>query len=154
MTLENGAGKQELLSRFWLEAWPKALAIWSRYTRLHDAILCINRVDAAREGLSGSFAMIRLLDQSVVVDLEAVSELQLEDYAVEILAHEIGHHVLAPGTITDQFRLLARIRRALPTLERHAAMVANLYTDLIINDRLQRQSDLRLADIYRRLSRA
>lgn len=135
----------------WRAAWPQALAAWSRYTRLHDARLCESRVDAAREGLTGSFAMIRLLDQSVVVDLEATQRLGLDDYALEILAHEIGHHVLAPATATDQFRLLARIRRALPTIERHAPMVANLYTDLLINDRLQRQAGLRMADIYTRL---
>lgn len=137
----------------WQAAWPKALAAWSKYTRLHDARLCASTVEAAREGLQGSFAMIRLVDQSVVVDLESVCALGLQDYAVEILAHEIGHHVFAPGNVTDQFRLLARIRRGLPTLEQHAPMVANLYADLIINDRLQRQSDFRLADIYRRLAR-
>lgn len=132
----------------WRSAWPAALATWSKYTRLHDARLCTSRVEAAREGLTGSFAMIRLRDQSVVVDLETTRQLGLDDYAVEILAHEIGHHVLAPATTTDHLRLLARIRRALPTLERHAAMVANLYTDLFINDRLQRQAGLRMAAIY------
>lgn len=137
----------------WSEAWPQALEIWSKYTRLRDARLCASRIEAASEGLDGSFAMIKLNDQSVIVDLESVTELGLEDYAVEILAHEIGHHVLAPGNVTDQFRLLARIRRGLPTLEGRAPMVANLYTDLIINDRLQRQSGLRLADIYRRLAK-
>jgi hypothetical protein len=137
----------------WRAAWPPALAVWSKFTRLRDARLCSHKVEAAREGLSGSFAMIRLLDQSVVIDLETVAALGLEDYALEILAHEIGHHVLAPGSASDQFRLLARIRKALPTLERHAAMVANLYTDLYINDRLQRQAGLRMADIYRLLAR-
>lgn len=138
----------------WRSAWPQALALWSKYTRIRDARLCASRVEAASEGLDGSFAMIRLLDQSVVVDLETVHALGLDDYAVEILAHEIGHHVLAPGNATDQFRLLARMRRALPTLEQHSAMVANLYTDLHINDRLQRQEGLRMADIYRVLARA
>jgi hypothetical protein len=135
----------------WRTAWPQALSAWSKYTRLHDPRLCLTHVEAAHEGLSGSFAMIRLLDQSVVVDLESTRKLGLDDYAIEILAHEIGHHVLAPATATDQFRLLARIRRALPTLEHHAAMVANLYTDLYINDRLQRQAELRMSEVYKRL---
>ena len=135
----------------WRAAWPGALAVWSKFTRLRDPSLCASRVEASKEGLSGSFAMIRLLDQSVVVDLPLVTELGLDDYALEILAHEIGHHILAPGSAGDQFRLLARMRRALPTLEQHAPMVANLYTDLFINDRLQRQANLRMADIYRKL---
>lgn len=135
----------------WRAAWPQALEAWSKFTRLRDARLCASTLEAAREGLGGSFAMIRLVDQSVVVDMQSVRELGLGEYAVEILAHEIGHHVLAPGSATDQFRLLARLRRALPTLERHTAMVANLYTDLYINDRLQRQASLRMDGIYRGL---
>lgn len=114
--------------------------------------MCTSRVDAAAEGLTGSFAMIRLVDQRVVIDLQEVTRLGLDDYALEILAHEIGHHVLAPATAIDHARLLARIRRALPTLEAQAPMVANLYTDLLINDRLQRQCGLRMDAIYRRLA--
>jgi hypothetical protein len=146
--------KPAALIERWQAAWPPALAAWSRYTRLHDPRLCTSSVAAAKQGLHGSFAMIRLTDQSVVIDLAAIAALGLEDYGLEILAHEIGHHVLAPANVTDQFRLLARIRAGLPTLERHAPMVANLYADLIINDRLQRQADLRLADIFRRLAQA
>ncbi|WP_298407796.1 VWA domain-containing protein [Janthinobacterium sp.] len=135
----------------WRAAWPEALAVWSKFTRLRAPSLCASRIEASEQGLSGSFAMIRLLDQSVVVDLPLVTALGLDDYALEVLAHEIGHHILAPGSASDQFRLLARMRRALPTLEQHAPMVANLYTDLFINDRLQRQANLRMADIYRKL---
>lgn len=136
----------------WREAWPQALATWSRFTRLQDPMLCHSRMQAAAEGLTGSFAAIRLADQRIVIDMEEVQRLQLQPYALEILAHEIGHHVLAPATASDHARLLARIRRALPTLEAHAPMVANLYTDLLINDRLQRQSGLRMDAIYRRLA--
>lgn len=149
--MSTSAENSALMAR-WQAAWPLALETWSKYTRLHDARLCNTTVEARQEGLRGSFAMIRLNDQRVVIDLESIMKLGLADYAVEILAHEIGHHVLAPGSVTDQFRLLARIRRGLPTLENHASMVANLYTDLMINDRLQRQSALRLADIYRCLA--
>jgi hypothetical protein len=151
MSATTGPLTDEQVIERWRTAWPKALAAWSRYTRLRDPRLCESTVEAAREGLGQSFAMIRLADQRVVIDLEAVRALNLSGYAVEILAHEIGHHVLAPATATDHFRLLARIRRALPTLERHAPMVANLYTDLLINDRLQRQGGLRMAEIYKRL---
>ncbi len=136
----------------WRAAWPDALATWSRFTRLRDPLLCETTVAAAKEGLAGAFAMIRLIDKSVVIDLEAIGRLDLDDHATPILAHEIGHHVLAPATATDSFRLIARLRRALPTLERHAPMVANLYTDLLINDRLQRQAGLDIAGIYARMN--
>jgi hypothetical protein len=136
----------------WQAAWPKALAIWSKFTRLHDPLYCQTRVAAAKEGLTGSFAMIRFADQSVVIDLETIRAQGLEDYGLEILAHEIGHHVLAPGNMTDQLRLLARIRRGLPTLEKHAPLIANLYTDLLINDRLQRHGELRMVDVFQKLT--
>lgn len=149
----DSAQSASLLER-WQAAWPQALAVWSPFTRLSDPNLCQSSVTAAKEGLTGSFAMIRLADQSVVVDLESVCKLKLDDFAVEVLAHEIGHHVLAPANASDHYRLLARIRQGLPTLEQQAAMVANLYTDLLINDRLQRHCGLRMHAIYQRLTDA
>ncbi|MDT8757743.1 hypothetical protein MZO42_03455 [Sphingomonas psychrotolerans] len=136
----------------WQAAWPEALAAWSRFTRLHDPRLCESTVGAAKEGLQGAFAMIRLVDKSVVIDLEAIGRLDLDDHAAVILAHEIGHHVLAPASATESFRLIARLRPALPTFERHAPMIANLYTDLLINDRLQRQAGLDIAGVYDRMT--
>jgi len=135
----------------WLAAWPRALLCWSRHTRLREPLLCLDDEEAGAEGLQGSFAMIRLRDQAIIVNLAGVASRNLGEFAVEVLAHEIGHHVLAPATLTDHLRMLARMRRALPTLEVHAPMLANLYTDLLINDRLQRGADLRLADVYKAL---
>jgi hypothetical protein len=137
----------------WEKAWPQALAAWSRYIQLSPPLLCESRNAARAEHLTGSFAMIRLQDQVIVVDLPHAEQCDIADYAVEILAHEIGHHVLAPATLTDHARCLARMRRALPTLEDQAPMVANLYTDLLINDRLQRSAGLRMHEIYQRLGK-
>src|SRR6185436_17115547 len=114
--------------------------------------LCLSDEEAAGEGLGVSFAMIRLVDQAIVVSLPAVARSALDAYPLEVLAHEIGHHVLAPATLTDHARMIARMRWALPTAERLAPTVANLYTDLLINDRLQRSAGLRLADVYRTLA--
>jgi hypothetical protein len=138
----------ELLRRVWEDAWPTALAVWSKFTRLRAPRFCLTHDAAGKEGLSGAFAMIRLEDQSIVVSLPAVIESGVDQFAVEVLAHEIGHHVLAPATVSEHARMIARMRWALPTVERHAPMVANLYTDLLINDRLQRSAALRLAEIY------
>jgi hypothetical protein len=123
--------------------------VWSKFTRLRPPNLCLTEKAARQEGLTGSLAMIRLRDQSVVVSLPEVAACQVEGFPVEVLAHEIGHHVLAPATLTDHARMIARMRWALPTVEKHAPMVANLYTDLLINDRLQRSVGLRIADVYR-----
>lgn len=153
MTTSVPNESREALHARWLAAWPDALAAWSRFTRLRPPTLCLTSAEAQREGLDGSFAMIRLADQAVIVDLEQVAEQGVAPYAVEVLAHEIGHHVLAPSTLTDHARTLARMRRALPTVERHAPMVANLYTDLLINDRLQRSAGLHLSAVYQALAR-
>jgi hypothetical protein len=142
---------KELRER-WIAAWPRALEAWSKFTRLRLPALCLTEREAADQGLTSSFAMIRLQDQSVVVSLPEVRACRVESYPVEVLAHEIGHHVLAPATLTDHGRMIARMRWALPTVERHAPMVANLYSDLLINDRLQRSAGLRMAEIYRAIS--
>lgn len=97
--------------------------------------------------------MIRLHDQAVCVSLRLVEALGVERFALEILAHEIGHHVYAPGDLLDHGRMMVRVRRGLPTLEAHAPMVANLYLDLLINDRLHRQHGLNLAGVYQALDR-
>lgn len=135
-----------------MAAWPDALAAWSRFTRIRPPNLCLTAAGAKNEGLRGSFAMIRLVDQAVVVSLPEVVACGVEEFALEVLAHEIGHHVLAPATLTDHTRMIARMRRALPTVEHHAPMAANLYTDLMINDRLQRGAGLRMADVYRAIA--
>jgi hypothetical protein len=141
----------EELRDAWLAAWPAALEAWSKFTRLRPPTLCLSAEQAKHEGLTQSFAMIRLVDQAVVVSLPDVMASGLEDYAVEVLAHEIGHHVLAPATLSDHARMIARMRWALPTIESQAPMVANLYTDLLINDRLHRSAELRMGAIYERL---
>jgi hypothetical protein len=143
----------EQLREQWTAAWPAALAIWSKFTRLRPPNLCLTATAAQHEGLNGSFAMIRLQDQSVVVSLPEVINCHIEAFATEVLAHEIGHHVLAPATLTDHARMIARMRWALPTVEQHAPMVANLYTDLLINDRLQRSAGLRIANVYQTLGK-
>ena len=145
------SSRLEAIGAEWEKAWPRALEAWSKYTRLRPPTLCLTREAAEAEGLTGSFAMIRLMDQAVVVSLPEVASCGVEGFALEVLAHEIGHHVLAPATLTEHTRMIARMRWALPTVERHAPMVSNLYTDLLINDRLQRGMALRLAEVYRAL---
>lgn len=136
----------------WQAAWPDALRIWSQYVQLHEPIWCTTTADEQRAGLSGSFAMIRLVDHSVVISLMQVQRRGLEKFSREILAHEIGHHVLCPADLTDNARLLSRIRLGLPGLTEYAPLVSNLYSDLLINDRLARNDSLDMAAIYRLLN--
>ena len=132
----------------WRAEWPAALAVWSKFTRLAEPRWCFSDADADAEGLSSSFAMIRLTDQAVVVNLDQIERQGLAGFAREILAHEIGHHVLAPADLDDYARMIARMRWGLPTKEKLAPFISNLYTDLLINDRLQRSAELSMAEVY------
>jgi hypothetical protein len=138
----------------WRNQWPHALALWSDYLRLSEPRWCLNAHDRHVEGLIGSFAMIRLSDHAVVIDLETIAVDGLGGFALEIMGHEIGHHVYCPAELGDQARLVARIARALADRRGEAAMVANLYADLLINDRLQRERGLDMSGVYRRLGEA
>ncbi len=138
----------------WHEHWAAALKAWGRFTKVHDPLYCQSTLDAREAGLTGSFAMFRLDDRTVVLDMQSVAELDLADMPVEVMAHEIGHHVLCPADLADNARLLARVRRGIPGLEGFAPLVANLYADMLINDRLQRSRGLRMSTIYERIATA
>ncbi len=144
------AAIDNLLSE-WSAQWPAALEVWSRFVQLHEPIWCVTTQEEAAAGLAGSFAMIRLVDHSVVVSLRQVVEQGLQQFAKEILAHEIGHHVYCPADLTDNARMLARMRIGLPTKEHLAPFISNLYSDLLINDRLQRSTGLDMSGVYLRL---
>jgi hypothetical protein len=140
------------LQAAWVSKWQPALRCWSPYIQLTEPTWCHTARDEKREGLIGSFAMIRLLDQRVVISLRQIATLHLEEFATEILAHEIGHHVYCPADLTDNARVLVRLRAGLPTKEHLAPFIGNLYEDLLINDRLQRSAQLHMAQVYERLN--
>jgi hypothetical protein len=73
----------ESLRDTWAAAWAPALAAWSKFTRLRPPMLCLTEHDAQREGLTGSFAMIRLHDQSVVVSLPEVVACGVEQFPLK-----------------------------------------------------------------------
>ncbi|MBN1672011.1 MAG: VWA domain-containing protein [Kiritimatiellae bacterium] len=139
------------LRKAWRERWEAALAVWSRFTKLSEPRWCVTGRQAREHGLTDSFAMIRLQDHAVVINLGAVQAEHIESFATEILAHEIGHHVYAPGDLRDNARLIARVRAALPSRIVWAGIVSNLYTDLLINDRLQRAGRLDMAGVYKKI---
>ena len=139
------------LRSLWQSQWSSALFVWSPFVQLHEPIWCETLAEEKEAGLTGSFAMIRLVDHSVVISLRQIAERGLESFAVEILANEVGHHVLCPADLTDNARLLSRIRRGLPGLESYSPMVSNLYSDLMINDRLQRSDSLDIVGVYSKI---
>ncbi|WP_037338590.1 hypothetical protein [Saccharospirillum impatiens] len=136
----------------WQQNWYPALQLWSDHLQLQEPLWLFDVEETRSAGLTDNIAAIRLTSQRVMVNLPMVEERGLADYALEILAHEIGHHVYAPANMTRHLQLLGVIRRALPSMEPQAPLVANLYTDLLINHRLQRQTRCRMDQLYQRLS--
>ncbi len=135
----------------WLSSWESAVSLWSPYVQLRQPLLCETEKEAAKEGLTSSFAMIRLTDYSVVVSMAKIKKLGLEDFPMEILGHEAGHHVYCPADLTDLGRVIGRIQASIPGYEKHAPMIANLYEDLLINDRLFREHHLKMDRVYEKM---
>src|SRR5262249_56966673 len=108
--------------------------------KLREPTLCMTTEVAHKEGLTDSFAMIRLTDQAVFVNVEEVVEKGIADFPLEVLAHEIGHHVYVPGSLLAHGRMLAPARRGLPQPEDYTPPIPTLYADPPINDRLHRQA--------------
>lgn len=135
----------------WEGRYPACLKLWSLFTRLRAPVFCRDSDQAAHEELLESFAQIRLTDHRIILNMEQVMSLGLADYPQEIMGHEIGHHVYCPADLSDFGRMIARMRRSLPGHEDLAAFVGNLYTDLLINDRLYRIHGLHMDRIYLKL---
>ncbi|MCC2335348.1 hypothetical protein [Cellulomonas wangsupingiae] len=133
----------------WRAAWPDALGAWGRTTRMHAPRLHTGPVPAVP-----SFAWYDSSTVEVNVDLAQVARLGLEDHAVAVLAHEVGHHVLAPADGRTRVRIAARVRAGLVDRDDLVPLVANLWCDLLINDRLQRTGGADLVAVWRALGGA
>lgn len=146
--MAKGSNQPVDLLLTWSDAWPEAVKLWNPYVTLREPTWCLSTRDSHKEGLVGSFAMIRLTDHRIVIDLEGVRNYRVEKCALQILAHEIGHHVLIPANRYDNVGLFRRMRLALAGIEDRVPFVANLYGDIIINDTLQRIHKLDMAAVY------
>lgn len=143
----------ETLKHNWQSNWDEARTIWSPFVKLREPVWCLNSSEARKEGLTGSFAMIRLSDHRIVIDLEEVNKLDVNDCALQVLAHEIGHHIYTPANLHDNAILLSRIQWGLAGIENRTAFVSNIYSDFLINDMLQRSKGLDMAKVYHKVNK-
>ncbi len=134
----------------WHAAWPRALRTWSPYVTLHDPTFYKTANDAELGGMQDTFAQISMINLDTQIDLTQVIKFKVEDFDLEILAHEIGHHILCPGSLVDLARLIAILKPIFGDQNR-ATLMENLFTDLLVNDRLFMSRKLRMPDVYKRI---
>lgn len=139
---EKTAALEQLRASF-RQAWPQALALWGPALRLHEP-----QLPAGRGRAGDPLAWFALNDTTVTVDLAQVRRNGLQDLVIPVLAHEIGHHVYAPGSRAEAARILGRVRVGLGDRPGHAALVANLWEDTLINDRLERVHGLPMHEVF------
>src|SRR5205814_4120468 len=78
------------------ECWPRAQAHWSRFLLLQPP------VDQPEQP---AIAQIDLATRRIGLQYQVIRDSGLLDCVEGLLAHEIGHHVRFPGTLTTQARL-------------------------------------------------
>ncbi len=118
------------------EAWPRAQSHWSRFLLLSEPI-----ANAEQEGI----ARIHLGTRQIELNSPQIREKDLIDCIEALLAHEVGHHVRYPGSLAVDARLRL-IERPLIPIEGYS--VINLFTDLLINERLGHDLQDQLVRIY------
>src|SRR5687768_14333513 len=95
------------LEERWRSIWPEALSVWSPYTQLREPLFFHDDEAAKPYGMARELASIRLSDQRVLINLHQIQAKGLDELALPILAHEIGHHVYVPGNVSDHARVIA-----------------------------------------------
>ncbi|MBP6995505.1 MAG: VWA domain-containing protein [Phycicoccus sp.] len=116
------------------DAWVRAQALWN--VRLHDARL---RPGAGAErGAPAWFSF----PPEITVDPDMIAAFGATNELESVFAHEVGHHVLAPSTRVDALKIRHQLARTLVSAGAvainadHVGLLANLWTDLLINHRL------------------
>jgi hypothetical protein len=119
------------------EAWPKAQARWSSFLLLREPKVVL--------GLP-SVAQIHLGERQISLDGGQIARLGLEGSIEAILAHEVGHHVRYPASLTTHARMRL-LEKSLVPLDHYSML--NLFTDLLINESLGRELAPELSAVYR-----
>ncbi len=136
MTQPAEDDQREQLRQEIARCWPLAQAYWSRFLLLGQPI---------DDSSQPSIAQIDLLSRQVSLNADQILSKKLIGSVEALLAHEIGHHVRFPGTLQTQARLRILERSLIPFDE---YSVINLFTDLMINERLGQHLKDQMVCIY------
>jgi hypothetical protein len=126
--------------------WRDAHAVW-------DVMVTLSPPEAYQGGAtkghwSGNepLAYIDLETRQVVVNFEMLVRMKAAGSLTGVLAHEIGHHVRFPHTLTELASLILLEKRLIPGL---GQSLTNLFYDLLVNERVGRTRAEELCAVYR-----
>lgn len=117
-------------------AWLQAMELWGVQVHAPEMVSGANQ---------GTFAWFSF-PPSVHVDVDELASKGARDHLVSVFAHEIGHHVLSPSTRIGSFKLLQQMARAITACDprqlipvtKTASRLSNLWSDMLINERVAR----------------
>lgn len=110
-------------------AWAKALGFWGLGIQ-KDAPRLDSRADA--------LAFIDLATREITVNPKRLAELGAEGSLAAVLAHELGHHLKYPHSLSTAAKLEVFEKELLPI---RGYSLLNLFTDFLINTELARDRD-------------
>ncbi len=131
------------------DRWEKAKNAWSKFVRLQDPTMFSDPVAIKEAGMQHDIARFGLASLHVEVNLTEMKAAGLLPFLDIVLAHEVGHHVLAPGNLLADAKLVSYILDMF--IGSSACYVVNIFTDLLVNDFLYTQRGMPVDKVYKAL---
>lgn len=129
--------------------WQRAGEIWTDSLMLRSPTM-IDTIEQARlHDAVETLASINALTFETLLNLEHMRSRKVDDFLFTFMAHEIGHHAIAPAGLTNHMRYVAAASHAVFQTDPHPYI--NLALDLLINTILVQQHQLPCEEIYRRI---
>lgn len=133
-----------------LARWAEAGRIWTDDLRLRDPEFLETAEEATLADAADTLACINALTFRTLLNVHEMRRRGVDAWLDTFMAHEIGHHAIAPAGFTNQMRLVAAA--SISARAADAPAFVNLALDLLINDILVREHGMPCPEIYRRLT--
>jgi len=143
------------------ECWELAKRPWGFVQLRHPVVYW--EPGPAQAAMGGQIAFFNFAEKSTFVNYPALAARGAGDYLVEILSHEIGHHMAVPADPPSDAILLHAAYRGLGLYElpeeseelrcghQEAVFWVNLFADVLVNTVLY-HAGLRVIELYRKLT--
>src|SRR5512137_1912295 len=96
------------------DPWEKAKNTWSKFVRLQEPTMLSDPAAIKEVGMERDIARFGLASLHVEVNMVEMKAAGLLPFLDIVLAHEVGHHVLAPGNLLVDAKLVSYISDMFP----------------------------------------